>query len=136
MYPWQLHNFYTLLDYTEEGASSDSLSLFIISTIPWLTFCSSTHQKCWKINFHSAQFWMPLLWASPPIWSFALFFFFKPQLWRHFFWLYHPSEIWHKHKNILMWESYFLIFTRLKNNITWFFISNSFIRNTRPGFDE
>ena len=35
-----------------------------------------------------------------------------------------PNEIPDKHKNKLMWQSYFFIFRRLKNNVTCFFMNN------------
>ena len=40
-----------------------------------------------------------------------------------------------KHKNKLMWQSYFFIFRMLKSNVTYFFTSNTFISNTRLRFD-
>ena len=44
---------------------------------------------------------------------------------------YCPNEMQVKNKNKLMWESYFFIFRKLKNNIKYFFIINPFISNTR-----
>ena len=35
-----------------------------------------------------------------------------------------------EHKDKLMWQSYFFIFRRLKNNVTCFSINNTFISNT------
>ena len=34
---------------------------------------------------------------------------------------YHPNEILDKYKNKLMWQSYFFIFKRLKNNVIYMF---------------
>lgn len=39
--------------------------------------------------------------------------------------------------NKLMWQSYFLVFRKLQNNVTcYFLIINTFVSNTRPRFDE
>ena len=53
--------------------------------------------------------------AIPPFYLFS-----KPLLLARLFRQYRPNEIPDKHKNKLMWQSYFLIFRRLKNNVTCF----------------
>ena len=60
---------------------------------------------------------------TPPIWpSSSPFIFFQNfPLFTRFFGQYHFNEIRDKHKNKLMWQSYFFIFRRLKNNFTCFF---------------
>ena len=71
---------------------------------------------------HSMQkVWSPLLFATLPIWLSPHFMFFWNLLLTTLFWLYHPSEILDKHKNILTWQSFFFVFRKLKNNVTWFF---------------
>ena len=46
--------------------------------------------------------------------------FFQTPVFGKTFRQYRPNEIPDKHKNKLMWQSYFLIFRRLKNNVTCF----------------
>ena len=42
----------------------------------------------------------------------------KPPTFDNYFWWYCGSEIWDKHKNKLIRESYWFMFKRLQNNIT------------------
>ena len=51
-----------------------------------------------------------------------------------FFWRNCPNEMWNQHKNKFLRESYFFMFISLQNNVTWFFISNTFIRSKKIQF--
>ena len=48
-------------------------------------------------------------------------FFLNSLLLARLFQQYNPNEILDKYKNKLMWQSYFFIFKRLKNNVIYMF---------------
>ena len=84
--------------------------------------------------YHSVQ----KVWTSsssidnPPIWpTLPLFYIFsEPPLLTRRFWEYCRSIIPDKHKNKLMWQSYYFIFKRIKTNVTYFLYKQHFIGNT------
>ena len=74
---------------------------------------------------------------TPPLYGHPspFYIFPNPLLLARLFRQYCPNEIPDKHKNKLMWQSYFFIFRRLKNNVKRSFINNTFISNTRLRFN-
>ena len=58
----------------------------------------------------------------PPHMAISPFYIFsEPPSLARLFRQYRPIEILDKHKNKLIWQSYFFIFRRLKNNVTCYF---------------
>ena len=69
--------------------------------------------------------------------SIPIFIFFpNPMLLARLFQQYCPNKIPGKNKNKLInWHSCFFIFRRIKINVKYFFINNTFISNTRLRFN-
>ena len=67
--------------------------------------------------------------SESPTWPYPVFIFFYTPLLARLFPQYRPNEIPDKYKNKLIWQTYFFIFNRLKNNDSCFF--NTYISNIR-----
>ena len=89
---------------------------------------------------HNVQIWIPPPSIdTPPLYSpshIYIYIFSKPQLFKKLFWQYHPDETWDKCKNKSMTKSYFFMFSRVQNNVTCFFVSFTFVSNTKLKFNS
>ena len=76
---------------------------------------------------HSVQkFWTPLLQITPDMVILPfMYFLWTPHFWPHFLTI-SSNNIWAKHKNKLMRESYFLMFSRPQNIGTFFLYKQHF----------
>ena len=91
--------------------------------LPRSLLSAAQNHGVWKVWTPHSLDNSSLLWPSP-------LYFPNPPFLARLFQHYCLNDILNKNKSKLMWQSYFFIFRRLKNNVICFY-KNTFISNTR-----